>query len=61
MPRILGVGYPKMLPVMSLDFFLNPDLNARAEGMALSMIIAFIVLVLIFIYMYITARTVRKD
>ena len=60
-PRILGVGYPKMLPVMSLDFFLNPDLNARAEGMALSMIIAFIVLVLIFIYMYITARTVRKD
>ena len=29
--------------------------------MALSMIIAFIVLVLIFIYMYITARTVRKD
>ena len=60
-PRILGDGYPKMLPVMSLDFFLNPDLNARAEGMALSMIIAFIVLVLIFIYMYITARTVRKD
>lgn len=60
-PRILGVGYPKMLPVMSLDFFLNPDLNARAEGMALSMIIAMIVLVLIFIYMYITARTVRKD
>ena len=60
-PRILGVGYPKMLPVMSLDFFLNPDLNARAEGMALSMIIAFIVLVLIFIYMYITARTVRRD
>jgi len=60
-PRILGVGYPTMLAVMSLDFFLNPDLNARAEGMALSMIIAFIVLVLIFIYMYITARTVRKD
>lgn len=59
-PRILGVGYPKMLPVMSLDFFLNPDLNARAEGMALSMIIAFIVLVLICIYMYISARTVRR-
>lgn len=60
-PRILGVGHPKMLPVMALDFFLNPDLNARAEGMALSMIIAVIVFALIFIYMYITARTVRKE
>ncbi|MEM6610302.1 MAG: ABC transporter permease subunit [Pseudomonadota bacterium] len=60
-PRILGVQHPKMLPVLALDFFLNPDLNARAEGMALSMIIAVIVFVLVFIYMGITARTVRKD
>lgn len=60
-PRILGVRYPEMLPVMALDFFLNPDLNARAEGMALSMIIAAIVLVLVLIYMYISARTVRKN
>ncbi|MEM0947086.1 MAG: ABC transporter permease subunit [Pseudomonadota bacterium] len=60
-PRILGVQHPKMLPVLALDFFLNPDLNARAEGMALSMIIAVIVFVLVFFYMWITARTVRKD
>lgn len=60
-PRILGVQHPKMLPVLALDFFLNPDLNARAEGMALSMIIAVIVFVLVFFYMWLTARTVRKD
>ena len=60
-PRILGVQHPKMLPVLALEFFLNPDLNARAEGMALSMIIAVIVFALVFLYMWITARTVRKD
>lgn len=60
-PRILGVQHPKMLPVLALDFFLNPDLNARAEGMALSIIIAVIVFVLVFFYMYVSARTVRRD
>jgi len=60
-PRILGVQHPKMLPVLALDFFLNPDLNARAEGMALSMIIAVIVFALVFLYMYISTRAVRKD
>ena len=24
-PKLLGVRFPEMLPVMSLDFFLNPD------------------------------------
>jgi putative spermidine/putrescine transport system permease protein len=60
-PRILGVQHPKMLPVLALDFFLNPDLNARAEGMALSMIIAVIVFALVFLYMYVSARAVRKN
>jgi putative spermidine/putrescine transport system permease protein len=60
-PRILGVQHPKMLPVLALDFFINPDLNARAEGMALSMIIAAIVFALVFVYMYVSARAVRKD
>lgn len=60
-PRILGVQHPKMLPVLALDFFLNPDLNARSEGMALSMIIAVIVIFLVLIYMYVSARTVRRD
>ena len=60
-PRILGVQHPKMLPVLTLDFFLNPDLNARPEGMALSIIIAVIVFALVFFYMYVSARTVRRD
>jgi len=60
-PAILGVNYPQMLPVMSLDFFLNPDLNARSEGMALSMIIALIVMILVVIYFRLTQSKIRKD
>jgi putative spermidine/putrescine transport system permease protein len=43
-PAILGVRYPRMLPVLALDFFLNPDLNSRAEGMVISFVITAIVL-----------------
>ncbi len=60
-PAILGVRFPRMLPVSSLRFFSDPDLNSRAEGMAMSMIIAGIVLVLVIIYMWISNRTVRGE
>lgn len=60
-PAILGVRSVRMLPVMSLDFFRNPDLNARAEGMALSMIIALFALVMVLIYMWISRRSVRES
>ena len=43
-PAILGVRYPRALPVLALDFFTNPDLNSRAEGMAISFIITVIVM-----------------
>jgi putative spermidine/putrescine transport system permease protein len=43
-PAVLGVRYPRALPVLALDFFTNPDLSSRAEGMAISFIIAIIVL-----------------
>ncbi|NWF70794.1 MAG: sugar ABC transporter permease [Chloroflexi bacterium] len=59
-PKLLGVRFPEMLPVMALEFFLNPDLNARAEGMALSMIIAVIVLALVVVYMWISDRAIRQ-
>lgn len=59
-PAILGVSYPEMLAVMSLDFFRNPDLNARAEGMAMSMIISLIVMALVITYMWLSRRTVRQ-
>jgi putative spermidine/putrescine transport system permease protein len=44
-PAILGVRYPRMLPVLALDFFLNPDLNSRAEGMVISFVITLIVMI----------------
>ena len=45
-PALLGVRYPRTLPVLALESFSNPDLRARAEGMAISLIIAFIVLLI---------------
>jgi putative spermidine/putrescine transport system permease protein len=44
-PALLGVGYPRALPVLALRFFLNPDLRARSEGMVISLIITLIVLI----------------
>jgi hypothetical protein len=34
-----------MLPVLALDFFLNPDLNSRAERMVISFVITLIVMI----------------
>jgi hypothetical protein len=34
-----------MLPVLALRFFNDPDLRARADGMAISLIITIIVLI----------------
>jgi len=45
-PALLGVRYPRTLPVLALEAFTNPDLHARAEGMAISLIIALIVLLI---------------
>ena len=44
-PALLGISYPRMLSVLALRFFLNPDLHARSEGMVISLIITLIVLV----------------
>ena len=43
-PALLGVQYPRALPVLALRFFLNPDLQARSNGMVISLIITFIVI-----------------
>lgn len=43
-PALLGVRYPRSLAVLALDYFTNPDLNRRAEGMAVSLIMGLIVL-----------------
>ncbi|MBI3163544.1 MAG: ABC transporter permease subunit [Chloroflexi bacterium] len=44
-PALLGVGYPRALPVLALRFFLDPDLRARSEGMVISLVITLIVMV----------------
>ncbi len=55
-PGVLGVRYPRVLPVLALRFFTDADLNARAEAMALSMIITVIVMALVAAYMQLTRR-----
>lgn len=42
-PALLGVRHPRALAVLALDYFLNPDLNRRAEGMAISVIMSLVV------------------
>jgi len=55
-PALLGVRYPQMLSVLALEFFLNPDLRSRAEGMAISVIMAVVVLLVVGI-----ARRLRRE
>jgi putative spermidine/putrescine transport system permease protein len=43
-PALLGVRYPRTLAVLALEYFANPDLNRRAEGMAISLLISLIIL-----------------
>lgn len=44
-PALLGVGYPRMLSVLALRFFTDPDLRARADGMTISLVIMLVVLI----------------
>ncbi|MFZ4814355.1 MAG: ABC transporter permease [Phototrophicaceae bacterium] len=41
-PQLVGILFPRALPVKAVQLFLDPDLNARAEAMALSMLIALV-------------------
>jgi len=59
-PALVGVRFPRMLRVRALRFYLNPDLNARVEGMAVGMIIALVALVLVLAYMWISRRFIRS-
>lgn len=56
-PALLGVRFPRMLAVLALEFFLNPDLNNRAEGMAITLLMALIVLVVTAVVGYRLQRT----
>lgn len=50
-PELLGVRFPRALPVTALRFFIDNDLNARDEAMAMSMIISAVALVFLLLYL----------
>jgi len=55
-PEILGVRYPRTLSVLALRFFLDADLSARAEAMAMSMIISAAVTIIMAVYRWASSR-----
>jgi len=60
-PWLLGAAFPNALPVLSYIWYRDVDLNARPEAMAMSMIIAGLIVMLILIYMKLTEAYVRAD
>jgi putative spermidine/putrescine transport system permease protein len=58
-PGVLGVRYPRALPVLAYEMFLSPDLNDRSTAMALSIIISLLVMSLVAAYM-LTERRERR-
>ena len=42
-PALLGVSYPRAVPVLALDLFVNPDLRSRPEAMAVSLLMTVVV------------------
>jgi putative spermidine/putrescine transport system permease protein len=59
-PYLLGRTDPAALPVLAFRDYLDVDLNARAESMAINVLMLLFVLVLIAIYMKISRTYVRK-
>ncbi len=51
-PALLGVRYPRALPVTALFLFNDADLNSRAEAMALSVIITLVTALVIGGYLW---------
>ncbi|MGF1663237.1 MAG: ABC transporter permease [Kineosporiaceae bacterium] len=43
-PALLGVAHPRALPVLALDLFVDPDLRARPEAMAVSLLMTSVVM-----------------
>lgn len=58
-PFLLGRPFPSVLPVLAYRQYANPDLNARGEAMAISMVIAVLVSCLVLVYMRLTDRALR--
>jgi putative spermidine/putrescine transport system permease protein len=50
-PLLLGQRFPSMLPVLAYRYYSDVDLNSRPEAMAMSLIIAAVIVILTFVYM----------
>lgn len=55
-PFLLGQRYPSALPVLAYRSYVDVDLNARPEAMAISMIISAITAAAVVLYMQFTRR-----
>jgi putative spermidine/putrescine transport system permease protein len=55
-PLLLGQRYPSALPVLAYRYYTDADLNARAEAMALNVIITVTITGLVFIYLKLAGR-----
>lgn len=58
-PALLGVRYPRVLPVTALFLFNDADLNSRAEAMALSVIITLVTSLVIGGYLWLRGLAQR--
>ncbi len=59
-PYLLGKTYPAMLSVLSYRWYIDVDLNARPQAMAMSIFIAVFVMILVVFYQKIAGRVVRR-
>ncbi|NJN95650.1 MAG: sugar ABC transporter permease [Anaerolineales bacterium] len=55
-PLLLGQRYPSALPVLAYRYYTDADLNARAEAMALNVIITVLITALVFLYLKLAGR-----
>jgi putative spermidine/putrescine transport system permease protein len=60
-PYLLGQTYPAVLPVLAYRNYHDVDLNARPEAMAMSIVIAAIIVVLILLYVRLMETYVRSE
>jgi putative spermidine/putrescine transport system permease protein len=60
-PYLLGQTYPTVLPVLAYRNYVDVDLNARPEAMAMSMVITALVTLLILAYMRLAEVFVRAE
>ena len=57
-PYLLGQRYPSALPVLAYRSYVDVDLNARPEAMAISMIISAITALSVLVYMHFAHRRI---